>query len=347
MDNDTPPVPEITQADWAATPPAVRAVLVALLARIADLEARLTQHSGSTENAYQYTGQQYDEATGFYSLRARYYDPAAGRFLTRDTYPLDHHNPVELNRYMYTAGNPVNYADPSGYQAAEGVLTGKTLPDRAPPATNSKSRGGGGTMAEYAALLLVTLNLWVGADSVGRANHCMYLRVVSTLMAGAKMGPALVELSGSRPYREKCVIPVFAMTFAEAPTVALHIAWSQYTQGRPMLKTLERTGTEARRAKNTGRCPSPRPQLFGFIRTACDEYPYASTIQGDRATVMLVLESDNANHGRLLGREFYHGKYTNMWGEALNDGEYFASVMLATPISPLDLIRRLPWMFLR
>jgi transposase len=48
MHDDMPPVPDICQEDWAATPPAVCAVLVALLARIADLEARLNQHSGNS-----------------------------------------------------------------------------------------------------------------------------------------------------------------------------------------------------------------------------------------------------------------------------------------------------------
>ncbi|NJL54038.1 MAG: RHS repeat-associated core domain-containing protein [Chloroflexaceae bacterium] len=53
-------------------------------------------------------------ATGLYSLRARWYDGGTGRFLTRDTYPIDFQNPVELNRYGYTANNPVNWTDPSG-----------------------------------------------------------------------------------------------------------------------------------------------------------------------------------------------------------------------------------------
>jgi transposase len=50
MQTEQPPLPEIIQADWDATPPAVRAVLAALLARIADLEARLNQHSGNSSN---------------------------------------------------------------------------------------------------------------------------------------------------------------------------------------------------------------------------------------------------------------------------------------------------------
>ena len=40
-----------------------------------------------------------------------------GRFLSRDTWALDTWNPVEVNRYGYAAGNPVNWGDPSGHMA--------------------------------------------------------------------------------------------------------------------------------------------------------------------------------------------------------------------------------------
>jgi len=69
---------------------------------------------GTTINPYRYTGQQLDSLTGLYDLRARYYDPTSGRFLSRDTASLDFSNPVELNRYTYVADNPINFADPSG-----------------------------------------------------------------------------------------------------------------------------------------------------------------------------------------------------------------------------------------
>ena len=75
----------------------------------------LFNHTGSTTNSYLYTGQQYDSLTGLYSLRARYYNPALGRFLSQDTYPYNFSNPIELNRYVYTANNPINMADPSGH----------------------------------------------------------------------------------------------------------------------------------------------------------------------------------------------------------------------------------------
>ena len=49
-------------------------------------------------------------------MRARSYDPSTGRFLSQDTAALNMQNPLELNRYSYTANNPVNYTDPSGHQ---------------------------------------------------------------------------------------------------------------------------------------------------------------------------------------------------------------------------------------
>ncbi len=75
----------------------------------------LSNHTGSSDNPYLYTGQQFDDEIDLYSLRARYYDPANGRFLSKDEAAIVHNNPIELNRYGYTANNPIKYADPSGY----------------------------------------------------------------------------------------------------------------------------------------------------------------------------------------------------------------------------------------
>ena len=61
-------------------------------------------------NRIRYTGQQYDDVTGQYYLRARYYNPVAGRFMQEDVYQGD-----GLNLYAYCGNNPVVYDDPSGY----------------------------------------------------------------------------------------------------------------------------------------------------------------------------------------------------------------------------------------
>ena len=62
------------------------------------------------ENRILYTGQQYDQETGQYYLRARFYNPVIGRFTQEDTYRGD-----GLNLYAYCANNPVVYYDPSGH----------------------------------------------------------------------------------------------------------------------------------------------------------------------------------------------------------------------------------------
>ncbi|MFD3262341.1 RHS repeat-associated core domain-containing protein, partial [Paenibacillus lentus] len=48
-------------------------------------------------------------------LRARYYNPEIGRFLTEDTYRGWLEDPQSLNLYVYVGNNPLIYTDPSGH----------------------------------------------------------------------------------------------------------------------------------------------------------------------------------------------------------------------------------------
>jgi RHS repeat-associated protein len=61
-----------------------------------------------------YTGEQLDAETGFVYLRARYYDPGQGRFLTKDPWPGRTGDPPSLHRYAYVSNGPINYSDPTG-----------------------------------------------------------------------------------------------------------------------------------------------------------------------------------------------------------------------------------------
>ena len=62
----------------------------------------------SDTNPFRYCGEYYDAETGNIYLRARYYDPGTGSFITED--------PAKdgVNWHSYCGGNPVRFIDPSG-----------------------------------------------------------------------------------------------------------------------------------------------------------------------------------------------------------------------------------------
>ena len=83
-------------------------------------------------NPFRYAGEYVDKETGYTYLRARYYQPSTGRFLTEDT----HWNQGNMiygdngnsgipnitaikqsgNVYVYTANNPISYIEPTGFR---------------------------------------------------------------------------------------------------------------------------------------------------------------------------------------------------------------------------------------
>jgi RHS repeat-associated protein len=89
----------------------------------------LVARTGTTPNQYLYRGEALDTGTGMYYLRARWYRPTLGRFLTIDKVetlsfntsrychcgrPTSIEMPGGYQAYTYTGSDPINYADPSG-----------------------------------------------------------------------------------------------------------------------------------------------------------------------------------------------------------------------------------------
>lgn len=68
------------------------------------------------DNPFRYCGEYYDKETGEVYLRARYYQPEVGRFLTRDTYTGEDDEALSLHLYTYCYNNPVVYMDITGNQ---------------------------------------------------------------------------------------------------------------------------------------------------------------------------------------------------------------------------------------
>jgi RHS repeat-associated protein len=73
------------------------------------------QLNPSSELEEKFTGQIYDPETGLYYYNARYYDPEVGIFISPDTMVPDGYRSQDFNRYMYCAGNPILYVDPTGH----------------------------------------------------------------------------------------------------------------------------------------------------------------------------------------------------------------------------------------
>lgn len=65
--------------------------------------------TGSAANPFLFTGQYRDPETSLYYLRARYYDPTTGQFISRD--PVV---PLTRSPYAYVRGNPLNSTDAAG-----------------------------------------------------------------------------------------------------------------------------------------------------------------------------------------------------------------------------------------
>jgi RHS repeat-associated protein len=71
---------------------------------------------GEVYNPYQFTGEAWDAEVELLYLRARYYQPEVGRFITKDPWRGDTWEAATLNRYAYARNGPVNSTDPSGLQ---------------------------------------------------------------------------------------------------------------------------------------------------------------------------------------------------------------------------------------
>jgi len=75
--------------------------------------------TGTTPNNYLYRGEQWDSDLNLYYMRARYYNPQTGRFMSRDPYNGKFRIPTTLHKYLYAAGDPVTFVDPNGREEIE------------------------------------------------------------------------------------------------------------------------------------------------------------------------------------------------------------------------------------
>ena len=64
-----------------------------------------------------FTGQTYDDVSGLYCYRSRYYDANLGQFCQPDTVVPEAASPQTWSRYAHARNNPVTFSDPTGHDS--------------------------------------------------------------------------------------------------------------------------------------------------------------------------------------------------------------------------------------
>ncbi len=84
-----------------------------------DAYGNILESPGTVDQPYTYTGRELDAESGLLYYRARYYDPATGRFLQKDAAGFS----GGINFYAYVGANPTIFVDPFGlFSSPEGLL---------------------------------------------------------------------------------------------------------------------------------------------------------------------------------------------------------------------------------
>lgn len=124
----------------------------------------IAQSNGASLPSYLgYAGQLQDPSSLLY-MRARWYDPATGRFVSHDPVSGDPAGPLSLNSYAYGQANPIAKMDPSG---ATCILIG--LGSKAVIGATADGKGAGAAADESWSLAFCDggKSFLAGIDSVG------------------------------------------------------------------------------------------------------------------------------------------------------------------------------------
>ncbi|MBN1782570.1 RHS repeat-associated core domain-containing protein, partial [bacterium] len=174
----------------------------------------LLQRTGSTENDYMYTGEQYDPNVGFYYLRARYYNPEIGRFTTVDPWKGSIYDPASLHKYVYCNNDPVDYVDWSGNEYTYASMTTAMIIAQILAAT-------------FAALLIKVLSEWDRPADY----HNQTKDIIALILASSTLAAILILFT---PYGPMAVV-IAAITYALFAGAMLNVFLYDYPGYLPSL----------------------------------------------------------------------------------------------------------------
>ena len=266
-----------------------------------DAWGSMVESSGSDDNPYGYAAERSDADTALVYLRARWYEPRTGRFVSAD--PTDGVDtlPISHNKYLYASGDPLTGRDPSGYE----------------------------DLISLSAAMDIASDLAISAvknfafDAIGNAltngllGHIGSSIKVPTLGNPGGAGIVMALATMCRAGKNRCLlrgVPTMVSGLQIEFTTA-HIVFAETGNGTTsdeMPKALPFIlvrGTAGRRPPIRGK-PGCRGAGVGLV---CDEYPYNSTLQGGKVNYRLgnvSLQWTPAYEGPLQGNylsRFYGG----------------------------------------
>lgn len=82
---------------------------------------------GTTATDYAFTGESFDPQTGLAYLRARYYQPADGRFTSEDPLSGINQRSATNSHWVYANDNPIEFTDPSGLFSVRNIVNSFNL----------------------------------------------------------------------------------------------------------------------------------------------------------------------------------------------------------------------------
>ena len=260
---------------------------------------KLTSHDGNATNSFLFTGEQFDADSGGYYLRARYYSPNFGRFLSRDSYDGRMVEPITLNHYLYTGSNPIRYIDPSGHFF--GVMASMMR-----PMVFAVPR-----MAAFAARPLAASGVRALPRTLGR----------EAVREGATIGPSALSYiyvlarfyARFGDHTNDDMIPIQVYGSSNLPEHQAHIEAAMLGLGsnrKPTTPILHKVRKDVNNRNFLGR----KAVCGGYPRVDgqhCDEYPYNSTFEGGtdnfdlgNVSVRLVNGAESRMQGRFI-KKFY------------------------------------------
>lgn len=157
----------------------------------------LTTSTGTLTNPFQYTGRDSDPETGLVYYRARYYDPAIGRFLSEDPIGFRGGN----NFYAYVENDPLNFVDPLGTQSGmaqaqllAGLLNGKTKSPCGPDCMKDFLRDLEKALGKPGCFVKCAVQ-WGPLDDIAIGSASLLIRGVRNFLATAT-GKTVIKVAG-------------------------------------------------------------------------------------------------------------------------------------------------------